>query len=220
MVLGACSPNNESAIGFRRTLPKEKLQRKESMKLRRSVKATTADAVGIESLFHLLRRHSSGKRTVRTGEVLLAACRTFRHLAAHQNTVRYSDADLVKELDVRRECLPDSNRPSEFWATATINAYEHAFEAGFRAWPKVNPYDRADCRRAWELGYAKGESSFQEQFAQRRCSVAYSFGFSSGYEGLAKRNPYSSAGLGRAGDTGAAREWRKGFKAGARAAAA
>jgi hypothetical protein len=153
--------------------------------------------------------------------VLLAACRTFRHLAAHQTAGRHTESsDLVKELDIRRDRLPGSDRPAELGATATINAYEDAFEAGYRAWPKVNPYDRADCRRAWEMGYAKGESSFQEQLEQRRYSVAYSFGFYSGYDGLAKQNPYrSSASIGCTGATRAANEWRKGFTAGAQAAA-
>jgi hypothetical protein len=182
-----------------------------------------ADAIGIENLYHLLRRHSSGKGSgARTGSVLLAACRTFRHLAAQQTVANHAEAsDLVKELDVRRDRLPDSNRPSEFTAAATTNAYEDAFEAGYRAWPKINPYDRADCRRAWEAGYANGESAFQDQLEQRRFSVAYSSGFFSGYEGVAKNNPYCKPTLKGPGDeTRAVNDWRRGFEAGTKAAAA
>jgi hypothetical protein len=128
---------------------------------------------------------------------------------------------LLKELDARRGRLyVPRRRPRRYSDGTTAEAYESAYEAGFRGWVKINPYRRSEtaCSRAWKDGWANGEAALRELLSAKGNSAAYVHGFHSGWHALPPENPYGEGdqpqfeSQAEAGNT-----WRSGYEAGAEA---
>jgi hypothetical protein len=161
-----------------------------------------------------------------TAKALSAAWQTARELLGNAIFVSSSPTahpdcpGLLKELDLRRDRLPAAECPRRYSHRSTVLAFEGAFEAGYRGWPMINPYNRPDCRRAWKEGYEAGEVAFQTRLLREsRHPVAYLNGFHSGYEGLPKQSPYYAGDqIPFEGQIEVHRNWCAGYTAGADAA--
>ena len=157
-------------------------------------------------------------------KALSAARKTARNLiegsilATTRPTAHPDCPSLLKELDVRRDRLPWIDRPLRYAGRSTAVAYDSAFENGYRGWPKLNPYNRSDCKEAWTAGYDAGEAAAQERLTRTGHSVAFVNAFHAGFQALPKRNPYHSrAQSSFEGQSEVANTWRAGYHAGAEA---